>query len=158
MTDIRIVDHPQEQTAVVREQIPMAQLTEFFPRAFNAAMTVAQAQGLALAGPPFGKYYGIPGETVDVEAGFPVAGTVSDGEGVVAGTLPAARVVQAVHVGPYDTLPDTYREVERWVDERQLRTQEVMWESYLTDPGQQPDPSQWQTMIVVPLVEGQEAP
>ena len=27
--------------------------------------------------PPFGKYYGIPGETVDVEAGFPVSGPVS---------------------------------------------------------------------------------
>lgn len=153
MADIRIVDHPLEQTAVMREQVPMARLTEFFPRAFGATMAAAQAQGLALAGPPFGKYYGIPGETVDVEAGFPVAGAVSDVDGVFAGTLPAGRVVQAVHVGPYDTLPDTYGEVQRWVDERGLSTQPLMWESYQTDPGEQPDPSQWQTVIVIPLDE-----
>jgi effector-binding domain-containing protein len=153
MADIRIVDHPLEHTAVMREQVPMERLTEFFPRAFGAAMAAAQAQGVALAGPPFGKYYGIPGESVDVEAGFPVAGTVSEAEGVSAGTLPAGRVVQAMHVGPYDTLPDTYSEVQRWVDQRGVHTQELMWESYLTDPGEQPDPSQWQTLIVIPLAE-----
>ena len=37
-----------------------------------------------------------------------------------------------------------------------LRAEDVMWESYLTDPGEQPDPSSWQTLIVVPLAQGGE--
>lgn len=151
MTDIRITDHQEQRTAVVRDQVAVDALPAFFQRAFNAAMGQAQAQGLQVTGPPFGKYYGMPGETVDVEAGFPVSGPVSAADGVIAGTLPAGRVVEALHVGPYDTLADTYGEVERWIDERSLRAVDVMWEAYLTDPGEQPDPATWQTLLCVPL-------
>ena len=151
MTEIRITEHSEQLTAAVREQVAMDQLPEFFQRAFNAAMGQAQAQGLQVTGPPFGKYYGIPGETVDVEAGFPVSGPVSAADGVIAGTLPGGRVVEAMHVGPFDTLAATYGEVERWIDERDMRPKDVMWESYLTDPGEQPDPATWQTLICVPL-------
>lgn len=151
MTEIRVTERAEEQTAVVREQMAMAALPEFFHRAFNAAMAQAQAQGVQVTGPPFGKYYGIPGETVDVEAGFPVGGPISAADGVIPGVLPGGPVVEAVHVGPYDTLPATYREVERWIDERGLRTIELMWESYVSDPGEQPDPASWQTLICVPL-------
>lgn len=151
MTEIQITDHHEQQTAVVREQVAMDALPAFFQRAFNAAMGQAQAQGLQVVGAPFGKYYGIPGETVDVEAGFPVNGSVSAADGVIPGTLPAGRVVEALHVGPYDMLPDTYGEVERWIDERGLRAINVMWEAYLTDPGEQPDPATWQTLLCVPL-------
>ena len=156
MADIRITDHQEQQTAVVREQVAVGQLPEFFQRAFGAAMGQAQAQGLQVTGPPFGMYYGIPGETVDVEAGFPVSGSVSAADGVIAGTLPGGRVVEAMHVGPYDTLAATYGEVERWIDERGLRSQSLMWESYLTDPGEQPDPATWQTLLVVPLADAGE--
>ena len=151
MTEIRMTDHAVQQTAVVREQLPMNQLPEFFHRAFTAAMAQAQAQGVHVTGPPFGKYYGTPGETVDVEAGFPVSGPISAADTVVAGILPAGPVVEAMHVGPYDALAATYGEVERWIDERGLRPAGVMWESYLSDPGVQPDPATWQTLICVPL-------
>ncbi len=155
MTEIRLTDRSEEHTAVLREQVPMAQLPEFFHRAFAAAMAQVQAQGVQVTGPPFGKYYGIPGESVDVEAGFPVSGPIATADGVAAGMLPGGPAVEAVHVGPYDTLAATYGEVESWIDERGLRTIEVMWESYLSDPGEHPDPATWQTLICIPLAAGQ---
>ena len=79
-------------------------LSEFFGRAFGTVMTAAQAQGVPLAGPPFALYRGMPTETVDVEAGFPVKAGFSGTEGVANGTLPEAEAFEAVHLGPYDTL------------------------------------------------------
>ncbi|MDR6198386.1 hypothetical protein QE374_000295 [Microbacterium sp. SORGH_AS428] len=59
-------------TAVVRETVGLEEIPAFFSRAFGAIMQVLTAQGVHPIGPPFGKYYGMPGAVVDVEAGFPI--------------------------------------------------------------------------------------
>ena len=150
MTEIRIVDLAEQHTAVVHEQVPMAELTSFFARAFEAAMHAIRAQRGVPVGPPFGAYHGPPGETVDVEAGFPVAAPIDDTESVVAGTLPGGPAVEALHVGPYDTMTRTYAEIEAWMAEQGATPGPVMWESYLTDPESEPNPSTWRTLIVWP--------
>jgi effector-binding domain-containing protein len=151
MSDIRITEHNEQATAGVRQTVPMTELTEFFGRAFGATMAALEASGIHPAGPPFGKYYGMPAETVDVEAGFPVATAFGGSGDVVAGTLPAGRVVEAVHVGPYDTLETTYAEVQRFMDDKGLTAGPVMWENYLSDPEREPDPATWRTQICWPV-------
>ena len=64
MTEIRIREHAEQPTAVLREQVPMSELPEFFQRAFGAVMAAVQAQGTSVSGPPFGMYPGMPAETV----------------------------------------------------------------------------------------------
>jgi effector-binding domain-containing protein len=150
MTEIRLVDLTEQHTAVVHERVPMAELTDFFARAFEATMRAIRAQRDAPVGPPFGAYHGMTGETVDVEAGFPVAAPIEDRDDVVASTLPGGRAVEAVHVGPYDTMTRTYAEIEAWMAENGVTPGPVMWESYLTDPGSEPDPQTWRTLIVWP--------
>jgi effector-binding domain-containing protein len=151
MTNIRITEHPEQATAAVREQVPMAELTEFFARAFQDTMTALQDQGVHPTGAPFGKYYGRPGTMVDVEAGFPVATTITPAGRVLSGSLPGGRVVEAMHIGPYDTMESTYAAVERYFADAKLSPGAVMWESYLTDPGAEPDPAKWQTQICWPI-------
>jgi len=80
-----------------------------------------------------------------------VSSPVTDVDDVVASSLPGGRVVEAVHVGPYDTLAETYREVEQWMVGQGLRPGAVTWESYLTDPAAQPDPSTWRTLVMWPV-------
>ncbi len=107
MIDIQISEHPQQLTAGVREKVPMAELTDFFSRAFASTMAAMQEQGVQPAGPPFGKYYGTPTAVMDVEAGFPVTAEIRAAGDVIPGTLPAGKVVEAIHVGPYDTMEST---------------------------------------------------
>jgi effector-binding domain-containing protein len=147
MTEIRIVDRRHQPTAGVRERIPMDRLTEFFPRAFHETMELLAAQGIAPAGAPFGKYFGMPSTTVDVEAGVPVATPIEPAGDVIAGELPGGRVVETVHVGPHETLEDTYLEVQRFFAEHGLTPGAIMWESYLSDPETEPDPAAWRTLI-----------
>ena len=147
----RIVHTVEQPTAVVHERIPMADLTEFFGRAFGTVMAAAQAQGVQLTGPPFALYRGMPTETVDVEAGFPVNAGFSGTEGVVNGSLPEAEAFEAIHLGPYDTLGTTYGAIQERMRAEGLTPSDTMWEYYLSDPETEPDPAKRQTRVVWPV-------
>ncbi|WP_233265439.1 GyrI-like domain-containing protein [Leifsonia sp. AG29] len=114
MTEITISQHQAQPTAVVRAQIRMDELPAFFSRALHDSMTVLQSQGAHPAGPPFGKYYGMPTDVVEVEAGYPTSSAIQPAGDVVPGTLPGGRVVEALHVGSYDTLQEAYADVRRY--------------------------------------------
>jgi effector-binding domain-containing protein len=148
--DVRIVDLQEQPTAVVREQVAMNALPEFFGRAFGAVSAALEAQRVQPAGPPFALYRGMPTEIVDVEAGFPVSTTVAAVDGVRAGRLPACRAFQAMHVGSYDTLGATYDAVKQRMAEGGLKASDDMWEYYLSD--QSTDPATWRTLVVWPVL------
>lgn len=151
VNEIRVVETEERPTAVLRAQVPVAELPTFFQKAFGVTWEALQAQGLAPTGPPFALYRGMPAATVDVEAGFPVASPAQPAGEVVPSTLPAGRAVEAMHVGPYDTMEETYGQVEQWMVAERLQPGPVMWESYLSDPQAEPDPATWRTLIHWPV-------
>ena len=133
----------------------MGELPAFFGRAFHEAAEAAAACGLHIVGPPFGFYPQMPSATVVVEAGFPVSAPVTGDVGPRGDAhhlvLPGGRAVQVVHVGPYDTMDQTYADLESWMAGQGLRPSAGMWECYLSDPEVEPDPATWRTLIVCPL-------
>ncbi|MBP6525524.1 MAG: GyrI-like domain-containing protein [Dermatophilaceae bacterium] len=150
MVDIQLTDIPSETVALVRRVVPMGDLTTFFGEAFERVAGAVPEAGGAIAGPPFGWYHGMPGETVDVAAGFPVVGDVHTPDGgVVVTERPGGRAVVAVHVGPYDAMAVTYAEVQGWMAGRELTPRADMWEEYLSEPTG--DPAGWRTRIVWPV-------
>ena len=150
--DIKSAELHEQPTAVLRETVPMNQLRQFFDRAYSSVMAAVQQQHVQLAGPPFAMYRGMPTDVVDVEAGFPLAAPYPGGDGgVTAGTLPAGRALEAMHVGPYESLPDTYNAVMARMQADGLTPGNTMWEYYLSDPAAEPDPAAWKTLIVWPV-------
>jgi effector-binding domain-containing protein len=147
---VRVVDLQEQPTAVVREQVAMNALPEFFGRAFAAVSAAMEAQRVQPAGPPFALYRGMPTEIVNVEAGFPVSTTVAAVNWVRASILPACRACQAMHVGSYDTLGTTYEAVKQRMDEEGLKAADDMWEYYLSDHST--DPRTWRTLVVWPVL------
>jgi effector-binding domain-containing protein len=140
-----------QPAAVVRAEVPMEQLRSVFDRGFGEVMRVTASQGVAITGPPFGFYPRMPTDTVEVVVGFPVAAPVT-ADGEVSGfELPGGRVVTGMHVGPYERLEATYRELTEWASGQGHALAGHMWESYLTDPRASPDPATWQTEITWPL-------
>jgi effector-binding domain-containing protein len=148
--DVEIVELQEQPTAVVREQVAMTALPEFFGRAFAEVSAAMEAQGVQPTGPPFALYRGMPTETVDVEAGFRVSTTIEAANGVRAGIMPPCRAVQAMHVGSYDTLGTTYEAVKQRMYEEGLTASDDMWEYYLSD--QTTDPAIWRTLVVWPVL------
>jgi AraC family transcriptional regulator len=151
--DIKSTDLQEQPTAVLRETVPMNALRDFFDRAYRTVMEAVQQQNVQLAGPPFALYRGMPTDVVDVEAGFPLAAPYPGGaeQSVRAGVLPAGKALQAMHVGPYETLPQTYNAVMAKMQADGLSPGDAMWEYYLSDPATEPDPAAWKTLIVWPV-------
>jgi effector-binding domain-containing protein len=141
----------EQPTAVVREKVAMAALPDFFGRAYAAVAAEAQKQSVQMAGPPFALYRGTPTETVDVEAGFPVIGTIAESGTVVGSSLPATEAYETVHTGPYDTLEDSYTALQEHMKAAGKTPSETMWEYYLNGPPDEPDPQKWQTRVVWPV-------
>ncbi|MCE9560320.1 MAG: GyrI-like domain-containing protein [Armatimonadetes bacterium] len=92
-------------------------------------------------------------ESCAVEAAFPVEETTVPGGGTQLKTYPGGRAVMATHVGPYDTMSETWMALWEWVSENKQQPAEAPpWDVYVTDPGQEPDPLKWVTEIYIPLV------
>lgn len=152
MSDCEVIETVPRPTAVVRADVPLAELPGFFSRAFHAVFQVLERQGVAPAGPPFGLYASPPRDTVLVEAGVPVSAEISAEGEVVPSRLPGGRAASTVHVGPYDTVEQSYAVLGRWISEQGLSHRPgPMWEAYLTDPEAEPDPAKWQTRIFQPV-------
>ncbi len=67
-------------------------------------------------------------------------------------TYPACRAVMSTHVGPYDGLADAWMQL--WAEVQAAGLQPAAsppWDSYVTDPGEEPDSSQWVTEIYIPI-------
>lgn len=154
MTEFDIIEVARQTTAVVKDRVPMAGLRDFFDRAYHEVFAALGQRGAQPAGPPFGYYPAKPGETVEVEAGVPVAEPIQPTGNVVPSTLPGGtRVAHGVHVGPYEQLAGTYEELMAWVGQQGLTLAEGMWECYLSDPQAEPDPATWRTEIFWPLAD-----
>jgi effector-binding domain-containing protein len=151
MTSFEIVRRSEQPTAVVHETVKMTELPQFFARAFGGVMGALTQQHIAPVGPPFAHYLGMPGETVEVEAGFPVAKHLAPVGPVHESALPAARCVHGMHVGPYDAMKKTYGELSEWAKANGLHAHPEMWEVYLSDPQREPDPKTWRTEIFWPV-------
>ncbi|MDH3753178.1 MAG: GyrI-like domain-containing protein [Acidimicrobiia bacterium] len=150
MLSCELVELEPQPAAVVRATVPFDGLPEFFGQAFTAVMEHLGGQGVSPVGPPFGFYPAKPRDVVEVRAGFPVATPVVTGGEVESMVLPGGRAVTTTHVGSYDTLEQTYAELQAWMSENDVVPGQAVWESYVSDPTTAP-PEEWCTEIVWPV-------
>lgn len=146
-----IVQTVRVEAAAVRGTMPTTELTGFFDRSFTTIATVLAEQGRSVTGPAYARYFGIPGDTVDVEVGFPVDKPVSRSGEVYPTALPAAQVARTVHEGSYDRLSDSWRALWEWIVSRGLEAADEMWEVYTSEPGPDVDPTTLRTDLSWPL-------
>jgi len=149
--EISLIDVEEQPTVAVRRQVRMVELADFLGGTFDAVAAEVSRAGLRIAGAPFARYRGKPTDVVDVEAGFPLTEPWRADGDLVAGNLPAARAIEAVHHGSYDELRGAYTAIEAWAAEHHVTTQEDVWELYEAGPQSDPDPQTWRTRIVWPI-------
>lgn len=135
--------------AVITIQATMDGLGAEISRAFGELGEAMEARSTQPEAEPFVHYLSRVGADIVAEAGFPVAGPVEPSGRVRSGSLPGGEVATTVHVGPYDTLRETYGRLESWIREHGRSPAGEVWEIYLTEPAG--DPSTWRTRICWPL-------
>ncbi len=127
-------------------------LEEVFPSMFEMCM----ANGLPLAGYPITRYPSFGPGLITLEAGMPLSGTVeelkeADLGGFELGTLHGGTVAFTVHTGPYERLAAAYTAIQRWMAANGEISAGAPWEVYITDPGEVPNPEEWQTEVYHPI-------
>ncbi|HWM03195.1 MAG TPA: helix-turn-helix domain-containing protein [Actinophytocola sp.] len=151
--DIAVKDLPTTHALVMRRRVTRDEIAAALGDMLPALFAHAQRNGLAFAGPPFARYPEIGMGTMVLEGGVPLA-AAADGDpdaGIEALTIPAGPAAVALHRGPYERLPETYQVIESWLQEEKRTPNGPPWESYLTDPGEYPDPETWETEVIQPV-------
>ena len=143
---------PRQHTAVVVVTTPTARISEAMGQAFGTVFAAVGRLGATPVGPAMCRYTAYTEESVTFEAGVPVAEPFPGDGDVVGSEIGGVEAAVAVHVGPYDTLAQTYGALTAWIESRGRRPGSVMWELYLNDPDTTP-PDQLRTEIFWPAEE-----
>jgi AraC family transcriptional regulator len=152
--DVAVKDLPEVHALIMRRRITRDQIAEALSACLPAVFAYAQKEGLALAGPPFARYPEIGMGSLVMECGVAIAEPVTGdpGDGIEALTIPAGPAAVAIHRGPYDRLTETFQMMEAWIQREGRTVSGPPRETYLTDPGEYPDPETWETEVVIPLL------
>jgi effector-binding domain-containing protein len=147
---IELRDQPEQHTAVVRHRISMKE-TSRVPQFMGETFEAVQRAGQQPAGMPFLRTLSMDADGMDIEVGWPVRTPFAGKGDVHAGTLPGGPVATASYLGPYDGIGPAYAAIQAWCTEQGHEIAGPPWESYITDPNQEPDPTKWQTDIYFPI-------
>lgn len=107
--------------------------------------------GLQQAGAPFARYTDWRETDCDLDGGIPVSAPASATGDIKAGEL-GGRTLTTTHVGPYADLTKAHEAVHKWMAEHNLQMSGAPYKSYITDPGAEPDPGKWQTLVCYPVL------
>ena len=136
---------------IVRARCARHELSKTMAECFGKAFPYAMGSGVPLAGRPFTRYLSVGPGLFTIESGCVLASATPGSGEVEAATLPGGAAAVAMHGGSYDTLNETYAEMERWMEKNGMQPGSAPWESYITDPAEHADPAEWRTEISWPL-------
>jgi AraC family transcriptional regulator len=144
-------DIQPQPALVVKRRIARTEIAATIAEGLGKTYPYALQNGLAIAGRPFARYSDVGPGLMTIEVGTPLATAAAGVGDIEAVTLPGGPAAVAVHMGPYDTLQQTYAAIERWMEQQGVRPGGAPWESYITDPAEHPDPSNWRTDVYWPI-------
>jgi effector-binding domain-containing protein len=148
----QIVQSVAQQTAIIRVTVPRAEIRKVMGPGLGELMATLGKQGIVPAGRWFTHHLKMDPNIFDFEIGVPVTVAVAPAGRVTAGQLPAATVARTIYHGPYEGLPGAWKEFGAWIAAQGRTAGPSLWETYVTDPATNPDPSTWSTELTRPLV------
>jgi len=151
MLSIERRDLTPAHVLIVRARCGRHELSQTMGECFGKAFPYAMQSGVPLAGRPFTRYLSTGPGLFTIESGCVLAAATPGQGEIEAALLPGGPAVVAMHGGPYDTLSQTYAEMERWMEKNGMHPGGAPWESYITDPADHPDPADWRTEVYWPL-------
>ena len=151
MPEFEIRSVPSQHIAAIKLRASMDAIGESMSRAFPKVFDAISKAGVAPAGPPLARYFSFGGPTIDFECAVPVA-TPFTGQGdVQPGQIGGDEAAHATHVGPYDTIGQTWGALMAWLEAQGHKPAGPGWESYVTDPSEELDPTKWVTEVYSPV-------
>jgi effector-binding domain-containing protein len=151
MSEFEIRAVPKQPTAAINLTCPTEQIGETMGQAFPKVFEAVAKAGLAPAGAPLARYFSFGSPVIEFECAIPVAVPFKGDGDVQPSEIGGGDAAFGLHVGPYDTIGQTWEAMMAWVTEQGCAPGGPGWEYYLTDPSEEPDPAKWVTEVYMPV-------
>lgn len=142
-----IKEQQLQSTVAIRTRTSISQLPDAFRQSYEAIGKHLEETGGVCVGAPFGIYYNMDINDLDVEIGFPVAKSITEKGNIKNSSIPSGKILTFTHVGPYSELEGAYNEAFVWIKENKVETSGIVCEFYPNDPAVTP-PGELITEIV----------
>ena len=142
-----VLDVAEQQTATIHLVIPGVDMPRYMDPAITEVFEALSTLRMAPIGPLFSYHHRRPSDTFDFEIGVPIDQPFAATGRVRPSAIPACRVFRVTYVGPYDGLGPAWQESSALLEAAGHRSAGTFWESYVTDPTQEPDSSAWRTEL-----------
>ena len=165
ITEPKLEDRNEQRYVGIRTLAAIPELPTVIPQLLGEVFAWLGKQGIAPAGAPFIRYHVINMESkMDIEMGVPVTGALPGDDRVSAGVLPAGRYATLIYTGVTNGLEGNKALIDwakangvvwdRWDDENgdAFRSR---YESFLTNPEDEPDQAKWETEVAIRLADDQ---
>jgi len=135
----------------IREKVPLSELRAFYGPAFRELREAIRIGGAEPTGAPFVRYFAVTPGTIEVEAVLTCTHAVKARGRVQPLHLEAASAAIVRHVGHSDKLRGAYDALTEWMGEHNRYPAGAPREVYVTMADEDPDPSEWVTLVEQPL-------
>jgi effector-binding domain-containing protein len=146
--NVEVVDYPATIFASIRRETELAKLQPFFAQSFGEITSAMGKNRARSKGMPCALYYQWDeqhGKT-DVAAAIPV-NRKFDAESVSIIEFPENKAYKVNYYGPYESLGAAHMALNVYFAQNGLEMAAPIIEQYATDPGEEPDPAKWLTVI-----------
>lgn len=164
VTDPKIDSRPAQNTIGIRVWAAPSEFPTLIPQTHDEVMSWLKSQGVAPSGPPIVRYHVINmDEKLEIEMAWPVANAMTGNGRIQPSVLPAGRYAWVLYTGDYSGLMDANRVLVEWAkannvawdrwDDPKGDAFACRYENYITDPGEEPDPTKWETEVLIKVAE-----
>lgn len=157
LSEPKIEQRDEQPYVAIRKRVAIQDIPAELPPLHDEVFGWLANKGIAPAGAPFFRYLGGNMSKMEVDVGVPVAAAVEGDGRVIADTLPAGRYGVILHTGDYATVVTAHSAIQDWAKANGIQWaqhddgNEERWgcrvEHYITDPGEEPDASKWETEV-----------
>jgi effector-binding domain-containing protein len=136
ITGPAVAEVPRRQVLYQHHVVGASLLTETLGHSFQALYGRVGQAGVIPVGAPFVIYgdESKPGVLWDMRICVPISSAVTESDGFRYMDMPAGRVVEMLHIGPYETLGEAYEAIDRYVEHNHLTPTGPAREFYLSRP------------------------
>jgi effector-binding domain-containing protein len=130
-----ITESPQRLVVSRHCVCTQAELKDTLGSAFEALYARIAEAGVATDGPPFVVYntFAEAESSWDIDVCAPIAEAITPAGDIGFREFPPERVVELLHVGPYETLKASYAEIDRYIADAGLTRTGAPREIYLSE-------------------------
>ncbi len=131
-----LIDQTAQPTLSIRTTTSIKELPQELGKAYGAIGQYLGELGEQPAGAPYAAYFTFSMESMDIEIGFPVGGSLPGKGEIQSGDIPAGKVAQTIYTGPYNKIEPAYNALTAFVEQQGYEATGVAYEYYLNDPGE----------------------